>query len=348
MFIMRQGKESEVFSCNSRLEYSGRQITTTYSHHTLALWASLHCGGLLPPSISRYLATGQTLSGASPLVARYEVEARASDNETNENFLFFHPRHPCPSKKQTNVRPRHRPALLTRKSTKTPPQPGSPRINPLNNADGDTTTESTTVDRNKEADESMSMSFLQYCATCDKQILGPAQSLYCSDTCRRQDASDVRTPLGVRSSTSNISLPQLSYLASSTNSDLTSKPPRNIVPPASPTARSHLAPWLTPRNGEIPSGTVVVASSPPPTAAVSARPLPRRQNPTCLSTSPRSIELVTPLTYSESVISLPASLNHVMRWNLDGASGRDGDVGRRAGAAINQHGELTPPNVSPK
>lgn len=171
-------------------------------------------------------------------------------------------------------------------------------------------------------------------------------------SCRRQDASDLKVPL-MRLSTSNISLPQLSHLGS-INTDTTSKPPRNIVPPASPTVRTHFSPSLNPDypNGDVPSGTSVsgttvpasgLASSPP--YAFSARPLPRRQNPTCLSTSPRSIELVTPLTYMDGIASTPASLNHVVRWSVDGTAR---DVTKGQNGTLIRHRELTPPNMSPK
>ena len=184
-------------------------------------------------------------------------------------------------------------------------------------------------------------------ATCEKQITVPGSSrLYCSEryawpfrlfgdsdpdgrrsSCRRQDGAGLPTPTS-RSSASNLSLPQLANLAP-VGPDVSTKPPPNIVAPASPTARTHPSPRLKAQSlkqGSVPEGLIWLqpnqtTSSTSSSYAPSTRPLPPRQNPTSLSASPRSIELVTPLAYHPyGTVSMPSSLNHAVRWNVEQAS----------------------------
>ncbi|KAF1970724.1 hypothetical protein BU23DRAFT_201969 [Bimuria novae-zelandiae CBS 107.79] len=78
-------------------------------------------------------------------------------------------------------------------------------------------------------DDLMATSFLQFCATCEKQIIVPCNSvLYCSESCRKKDTekefiflSDQSPPLTPFSQFSNFSFEDLHF--------------RDIVPPRSPT-----------------------------------------------------------------------------------------------------------------
>ncbi|WPH03134.1 Hypothetical protein R9X50_00600900 [Acrodontium crateriforme] len=65
-------------------------------------------------------------------------------------------------------------------------------------------------------------SFLQFCATCEKQIVTPSSSiLYCSEACRRRD-SESRNP----------SIPHSPLMTPHSTLDM---PPNNIIPQLSPT-----------------------------------------------------------------------------------------------------------------
>ncbi|KAF2205290.1 hypothetical protein GQ43DRAFT_362749 [Delitschia confertaspora ATCC 74209] len=78
-----------------------------------------------------------------------------------------------------------------------------------------------------EDDESMATSFLQYCTTCEKQIIVPKNSvLYCSESCRKKD-NEKALPYAIERS------PPLTPFSSSNFDDSHF---RDIVPRRSPTA----------------------------------------------------------------------------------------------------------------
>ncbi|KAI9833878.1 MAG: hypothetical protein M1838_005557 [Thelocarpon superellum] len=79
-------------------------------------------------------------------------------------------------------------------------------------------------------EEGTTATFLQYCATCEKQIQVPdASILYCSESCRNGDTS--------KSSPTSRTSPALPS-RSTWHADEGRNSPRDIVPPASPTAPS--------------------------------------------------------------------------------------------------------------
>lgn len=78
-----------------------------------------------------------------------------------------------------------------------------------------------------EDEGGMAASFLQYCTTCEKQIIVPNNSiLYCSESCRRQDNEKVLFVMPADNSPPRTPLAQFSF------DDL---PTRDIVTPLSPT-----------------------------------------------------------------------------------------------------------------
>ncbi|RPA95933.1 hypothetical protein L873DRAFT_1265095 [Choiromyces venosus 120613-1] len=178
----------------------------------------------------------------------------------------------------------------------------------------------------------MATSFLPFCAHCENQILVPnTLILYCSEKCRRKDQSKP-PPLSptLASSTPFHYTPPPSHVIPS--------PSRNYVEPSMPTAPR--APLPTPPSPQLhpifysssssssfsasatqepttpylPSSPTSLPSSPssmyaplrrPPirTASTSqyhTRPLPPLHNPGSYSSSPRSIELVTPFMEEEN------------------------------------------------
>ncbi|KAI9754141.1 MAG: hypothetical protein M1815_005781 [Lichina confinis] len=232
------------------------------------------------------------------------------------------------NKKTNFVRNRHRPPALVRRVTPHKhPKLRSPNGTGLSLAPDKAQEQD---DDGDDDDEDMAGSFLQFCATCDKQMATSTRTnIYCSDNCRKRDEDEsIRIPLS-RSSASCISLPSLSNLT--TVFDEQGRPPRNIVAPASPTARTYPSPPFDPleRDSPPPSDKAVlsssVAASPP--RHLSARPLPPRQNPLTFSGSPRSIDLVNPFAshYGASFaataapFSMPASLDDTVRWGNPGA-----------------------------
>ncbi|KAI9737045.1 MAG: hypothetical protein M1834_000635 [Cirrosporium novae-zelandiae] len=82
-------------------------------------------------------------------------------------------------------------------------------------------------DNSEEEEELMDSSFLQYCATCEKQIVVPNSSmLYCSESCRKKDsAKPITYPMASPTST---------YSPFDPDTTCTT-PPRNVVTPRSPT-----------------------------------------------------------------------------------------------------------------
>ncbi|KAF2400624.1 hypothetical protein EJ06DRAFT_556166 [Trichodelitschia bisporula] len=68
-------------------------------------------------------------------------------------------------------------------------------------------------------DEMLGASFLQFCATCDKQIIVPNAVLYCSESCRRRDSST-----------------HIPHIQDHTPPSPTHIPTRDILPQKSPTA----------------------------------------------------------------------------------------------------------------
>lgn len=126
------------------------------------------------------------------------------------------------------------------------------------------------------------------------------------------------------SSVSGLPTPPLSHVSAFTF-EPPDKPPPNIVTPASPTARTHHSPPLDPQRsheGSPPdarastaASTSVLATS--PSYTLSTRPLPSRHNPYSYSSSPRSIELVTPFAPAHESASGP-SLNQAVNWSLTG------------------------------
>ncbi|KZF21490.1 hypothetical protein L228DRAFT_268965 [Xylona heveae TC161] len=132
-----------------------------------------------------------------------------------------------------NVRP-SKPAPLTRRPTSTgPPKTGAGWSRGV---------------EKRDEDEAMANSFLQFCTTCEKQIVVPSSSiLYCSESCRKKDtvssqaggffAFDPSPPLSPFSSLS-----------------LEDPPVRDIVPQRSPTART-CPPNLYPQCASPPSSS---------------------------------------------------------------------------------------------
>ena len=130
--------------------------------------------------------------------------------------------------------------------------------------------------------------------------------------------------------------------------DMQSKPPPNIVTPASPTTRTYPSPPLNPQvpHGGTPPYTTI---TPTDTAAIAGgggssltmRPLPPRHNPASnFSGSPRSIELVTPfgVSYASTIASFPGSLNDAARWSNAAATATAATAASTAiGAANSNH-----------
>ncbi|KAI9760985.1 MAG: hypothetical protein M4579_001361 [Chaenotheca gracillima] len=170
----------------------------------------------------------------------------------------------------------------------------------------------------------MAASFLQYCATCEKQILVPNNAiLYCSESCRRKDSAK---PMSV-AFTNNAP-------AFSPSDPLYSPPPypqlaRDIIPPASPTSPAKVSPFAQVQSHDIehsppeyPGASPLLQASSPPSGnrpalisrtsnstapslsstlsssyqQSSTRTLPPRHHPSYSysASSPRSISLVTP------------------------------------------------------
>ncbi|KAF2834376.1 hypothetical protein M501DRAFT_1009698 [Patellaria atrata CBS 101060] len=95
-----------------------------------------------------------------------------------------------------------------------------------------TTPKGKPVQQEEEDEDSMAVSFLQYCAFCDHQIIVPNNSvLYCSESCRRKD----NTKVSLTSLNSDYSPPATPYSNYSTFTfeDL---PKRDIIPQRSPTS----------------------------------------------------------------------------------------------------------------
>ncbi len=180
-------------------------------------------------------------------------------------------------------------------------------------------------------------------------------AIYCSDACRRADESHP-SPLLSRLSTTNTTMLNGHH----TYDDLDDRPPPNIVPPASPTARTYPSPPLNPQiahEGTPPSdihsvlangtgpGPGSSAFSPPSSYAMTMRPLPPRHNPASFSGSPRSIELVTPFMYHNggvtgSCVPGPGSLNDAVRWSAEEAKKNvyeNGMMGGNQAALVSRH-----------
>ncbi|KAI9826301.1 MAG: hypothetical protein M1832_000218 [Thelocarpon impressellum] len=226
----------------------------------------------------------------------------------------------------------HRPAALTRRPT----DPRAPRA-PARTGSGA-----------EQADENggMAASFLQYCASCEKQIRVPDHSvLYCSESCRKVDSSKPSPPLQPSPPWTPLSRPSL---------DGPQRAPRDIVPPASPTALvlprpvrhavddrdswpgsspaaspASTAPHVARRSSYVPARTPPASYGTFPSASVSyssagfSRPLPPRHNPTySTSASPRSLDLVTPYTHAYAPPTLPAAAAAAM----SGAVKSEGDM----------------------
>ncbi|KAL8959706.1 MAG: hypothetical protein Q9193_003469 [Seirophora villosa] len=93
-----------------------------------------------------------------------------------------------------------------------------------------------------ESDDDMATSFLQFCTTCDTQILVPKNSiLYCSERCRRMDAEHV---------SSYTSLPSLNSPTSSddADADVFGSKHRGLVERAVPTPRPTLSARIPPKD----------------------------------------------------------------------------------------------------
>ena len=127
------------------------------------------------------------------------------------------------------------------------------------------------------------------------------------------------------SSVSLSSLPTLNMTGYYHLMDMQSKPPPNIVAPASPTTRTYPSPPLNPQiphqgtppdTATTPTNTVAIAAG--GGSSITTRPLPPRHNPASyFSGSPRSIELVTPfgIPYASTIASFPGSLKDAVRWS---------------------------------
>ncbi|KAI9675337.1 MAG: hypothetical protein M1817_001240 [Caeruleum heppii] len=80
-------------------------------------------------------------------------------------------------------------------------------------------------------EDGLTATFLQYCTTCEKQIQVPNSSiLYCSESCRKADSSASAPSTAPQT-------PHISALASLHLDDVPTKPSRDVIQPASPTAR---------------------------------------------------------------------------------------------------------------
>ncbi|KAI9684410.1 MAG: hypothetical protein M1829_002220 [Trizodia sp. TS-e1964] len=215
----------------------------------------------------------------------------------------------------------------------------------------------TKVEQNTDEDDSMAASFLQFCATCEKQIVVPNNSiLYCSESCRHRDIKSIGASSiqQYRSLTNPLALSELS-LRHARRPDILPRalPTPRIIPqrplsyedyssdenssPQSTTSELHYqyqyrgeTPLqvhssnkpLTPPPTDLPSASTAGASSagggpkPSPSHKRStsstnllslnsapggytyARKLPPKTTPRAHTSTPRSIELVAPLSAS--------------------------------------------------
>ncbi|KAF2008566.1 hypothetical protein BU24DRAFT_93203 [Aaosphaeria arxii CBS 175.79] len=204
-----------------------------------------------------------------------------------------------------------------------------------------------------EDEEVMATSFLQYCTTCEKQIIVPNNSvLYCSESCRKKDNEKeltfsldyspplspftnftfddihfkdivpLRSPTAALSNRSSVAFSELSSDDNATSSDDKSRHSSNAslylhqvqsgnswadltnaVRPARPrynrastsSANFSAAPSLSHTPGSTTSFSM-------PYTPATTRPLPPRTNPHTHSASyhAKSVDLVTPLTYTTS------------------------------------------------
>ncbi|KAI9801095.1 MAG: hypothetical protein M1833_002963 [Piccolia ochrophora] len=195
-----------------------------------------------------------------------------------------------------------------------------------------------------EDEESHSALFPQFCTICDKQITAAhnASVLYCSEKCRKRDASspaDLSFP-SMRSAAP--SSPPLTPYSTPLMPLFTSTPPPNFIVPASPTAppsppsahyhphlhyrpsTEHTAAPTTPTTSHAPLASSLPPPSPPQystqytyTLSSSTRPLPPRTNTT--ASSPRGVELVTPWSYAAAPTrSVPQTPTYSEKTGPDG------------------------------
>ncbi|KAF9737568.1 hypothetical protein PMIN06_007812 [Paraphaeosphaeria minitans] len=123
-----------------------------------------------------------------------------------------------PSHTKRPLPPHARPSKPAPLSKRSHSHPASKKAAPLHHTDEDTGDE-----------DLMATSFLQFCTTCEKQIIVPCNAvLYCSESCRNKDtekhfifAPDQSPPLTPFSQLANFSFDDLHF--------------RDIVPPRSPT-----------------------------------------------------------------------------------------------------------------
>ncbi|KAF2191475.1 hypothetical protein K469DRAFT_720500 [Zopfia rhizophila CBS 207.26] len=204
-----------------------------------------------------------------------------------------------------------------------------------------------------EEEEVMATSFLQYCSTCEKQIIVPNNLvLYCSESCRKKDNEKalsypidhfppatpfanfsfedfqfrdivpLRSPTAPCSQRSSCAFSELSSDDNAVSGDEKSKEDSEAsrylrqFQSATATAESAVRP-TRPRYNRASTSQATFSAAPSlshtPASSVSfslpytpsTRPLPPRTNPHSSSYGSRSIDLVTPFTYTATTPSSP-------------------------------------------